>query len=349
MSSRFTTSLAVFGAIVFAAFSTCDLSAQNAVAHSGAYDFVPGERVLYAEDFQAVLGATSVMRRLTEATARLAIEPREGRPFLFARPPASYVAVLKDTLPERFTIDFDMYIPGAQVLRISAPGSSRQTVIDVGPHFATVSAGGQPAVSAGVDRMIADFDDTRTMHYSIAIDRSGARIYVGSVRVLDAPGATFGKATRLKFDFVGRADSAVIDQNIPIWISGVRIAAGRAPAYEELAAKGRVAIRGILFNVGSDLIRPESAPSLKLIGDMISSHPSLKLAIEVHTDNFGSSSDNQVISDRRAQAVKEYLTSNFGIDGSRLSTVAMGGTRPVASNSTPEGREQNRRIELVKK
>jgi hypothetical protein len=217
----------------------------------GPFDFVPGERVLYAEDFQAILGAASVMKRLNQATPRIAIDPREGRLFLHARPPASYIAVLKDAVPESFTIDFDMYIPGVQVLRITAPETGHTTAIDIGPHLAAVSGGSQPAVTAPVDRMIPKFDETQTMHYSIAVNRQGIRVYVSDVRVIDAPGASFGKATKFKFDFVGRADSAAIDQNIPIWITGIRIATGPAFTYTRLLSKGRVATQGMLANIGT--------------------------------------------------------------------------------------------------
>ena len=348
MSSRLKKTLPFFGAMILSTFCPGELLAQTGIAPPGPYDFIPGERVIYAEDFQAVLGAASVMRRLTQASQGLSIEPREGRPWLRARPPASYVAVLKDTLPERFTIDFDMYVPGAQVLRISAPETARQTVIELGPHQASVSGAGQPAIRAQVNRMISGFDETRTFHYSIAADRPGIRIYVGNVRVLDAPGVSFGKATRLKFEFVGRADSAEMAQNIPMWISGVRVAAAGALTYEELAAKGRISTRGILFEVGGDQIRSESVPTLKVIGDMLSSHRDLKLTIEGHTDNFGSSSVNYMLSDERAKAVRDYLIANFRIDASRLTSAAKGDTKPVAPNTTPEGREQNRRIELIK-
>jgi OOP family OmpA-OmpF porin len=100
--------------------------------------------------------------------------------------------------------------------------------------------------------------------------------------------------------------------------------------------------------VGSDRIRPESAPTLKLIGDMLSQHAELRLAVEGHTDNTGLAAANQALSEKRAQAIVQHLTGNSGIAASRLTGKGMGASKPAASNDTPEGRQQNRRVELVK-
>jgi len=75
----------------------------------------------------------------------------------------------------------------------------------------------------------------------------------------------------------------------------------------------------------------------------------LSLTIEGHTDNTGNAQANKELSQRRAAAVAAFLTSTYQIDGSRLSPVGMGDTKPAAANTTPEGRQQNRRVELVKK
>src|SRR5581483_11521670 len=115
-----------------------------------------------------------------------------------------------------------------------------------------------------------------------------------------------------------------------------------------LAASGRVATHGILFATGSDAIRPESKPTLDQIGDMLKEHPTLRLAIEGHTDNVGNVPSNQALSEKRAAAVKQYLVSHYGVDGSRLTPKGLGSSQPAAPNTTPEGRQTNRRVELVK-
>jgi len=100
--------------------------------------------------------------------------------------------------------------------------------------------------------------------------------------------------------------------------------------------------------VGSDHIRAESAPTLKSISDMLTAHADLKLMIEGHTDNVGSATSNQTLSERRAAAVKQYLVTMAHVDAARLSTKGYGASKPIAPNTTAEGRQENRRVELVK-
>ena len=118
--------------------------------------------------------------------------------------------------------------------------------------------------------------------------------------------------------------------------------------YDALAATGRRATQGILFETGKSTVRPESAPTLKEIAAALSQHPDLKVRIEGHTDNVGVADDNMRLSQARAAAVKDALVKEHGIDGARLETTGLGDTKPVADNKTPEGRSSNRRVEVVK-
>jgi outer membrane protein OmpA-like peptidoglycan-associated protein len=131
-------------------------------------------------------------------------------------------------------------------------------------------------------------------------------------------------------------------------VTDIRIAAGGRPLFDALTASGRVSTHGILFASGSATLEGESTPTLKEIGDMLTAHPDLKLTIEGHTDNVGDAAANQTLSEQRAAAVAQYLEQHFKVDASRLAAKGFGATKPVASNDTPEGRQQNRRVELVK-
>jgi outer membrane protein OmpA-like peptidoglycan-associated protein len=70
--------------------------------------------------------------------------------------------------------------------------------------------------------------------------------------------------------------------------------------------------------------------------------------IEGHTDNVGNAQSNQSLSERRAAAVKQYLVTMAHVDATRLSTKGYGASKPIAPNTTAEGRQENRRVELVK-
>lgn len=131
-------------------------------------------------------------------------------------------------------------------------------------------------------------------------------------------------------------------------ISDLRIMAGGRKLYDVLNADGRVVTQGIYFDSGSDRLRPESTPTLKEIGQMLTEHAELRLMVEGHTDSVGSEAANKALSEKRSAAVKDFIVTTYGIDASRIETVGFGPDNPMAPNDTPEGRQMNRRVELVK-
>lgn len=116
---------------------------------------------------------------------------------------------------------------------------------------------------------------------------------------------------------------------------------------QDLEAFGRARVYGINFDLDSDVIRDESKPTLEKIVSILKAHPAWSVTIEGHTDATGGEAYNQDLSERRAQAVQRYL-EQAEIEGTRLQSIGLGATRPVASNEHPLGRAQNRRVELVK-
>jgi outer membrane protein OmpA-like peptidoglycan-associated protein len=111
---------------------------------------------------------------------------------------------------------------------------------------------------------------------------------------------------------------------------------------------GRYVTHGILFDTGSDRLKPESAPVIQAIARGLGTNPNLRLLIEGHTDSVGNAASNLDLSKRRAEAVRAGLVSQFSVDASRLTTAGLGASKPIDSNDTPQGRAQNRRVELVK-
>lgn len=116
---------------------------------------------------------------------------------------------------------------------------------------------------------------------------------------------------------------------------------------QKLTASGRASLYGILFDLDSATIRPESKPVLDEVVTMLRSEPGWKLTIEGHTDSTGPAEHNLQLSRQRADAVKACLTA-AGIDAARLRTAGFGASKPVSANTTELGRARNRRVELVK-
>jgi len=104
---------------------------------------------------------------------------------------------------------------------------------------------------------------------------------------------------------------------------------------------------GLNFPSGKATIEPSSFPLLGKVQDAIRLFEGVSIVIEGHTDSYGSDSANFILSQDRADAVRQYLISNMGLDAEAVSSIGYGETRPVATNDTAEGRARNRRIDLV--
>jgi len=102
----------------------------------------------------------------------------------------------------------------------------------------------------------------------------------------------------------------------------------------------------ILFTSGSAALQPGAQDKLREIAGIMQQYPRTMIEIVGHTDSVGSESMNQVLSERRADSVKTYLTGQ-GLTSTSITAKGFGEDHPVASNDTAEGRQQNRRVELV--
>lgn len=116
---------------------------------------------------------------------------------------------------------------------------------------------------------------------------------------------------------------------------------------KEIEKSGRAAVYGINFDTGKALLKPESDKILGEIATLLKNNPSWKMKVEGHTDNVGLKATNQTLSHQRAAAVVTWLAGH-GVDRARLTSLGFGDTKPLADNSSEEGRAKNRRVELVK-
>jgi outer membrane protein OmpA-like peptidoglycan-associated protein len=116
---------------------------------------------------------------------------------------------------------------------------------------------------------------------------------------------------------------------------------------EQAASSGKITLHGILFDTAKSEIKPESNPVLDEVATMMKKSAALKFRIEGHTDNVGAKASNLTLSKGRAASVKTALVAR-GVDAARLTSDGMGDTKPVADNATEDGRQQNRRVELIK-
>jgi outer membrane protein OmpA-like peptidoglycan-associated protein len=101
-----------------------------------------------------------------------------------------------------------------------------------------------------------------------------------------------------------------------------------------------------MFDVNSAAVKPGLRSEIERVSAVLSRYPETRIRVEGHTDSTGGEAYNQTLSERRAEAVKSELVAQ-NIAPARIQTLGFGMTRPVATNETPEGRQQNRRVQVV--
>src|SRR5439155_16554402 len=102
----------------------------------------------------------------------------------------------------------------------------------------------------------------------------------------------------------------------------------------------------VLFDTGKYTLKPATQISLAKVSGILQSHPGLKVQVEGYTDSVGSDDYNQKLSENRADAVRNFLLTQ-GVPETNITSTGYGKAKPVADNSTPQGRAQNRRVQLV--
>ena len=302
------------------------------------YDFVPGERPLMSDDFSKdVIGDFPRRLEASEGNAELVIWKGErwlqlsGRRNKFHVPAGS-------PLPARWTLEFELVSDVGECWLYPSGEESGDYLRFSGRHDGGLKrADGREVGTSGSDDALRNTPFTAR----VMVDGRYVKAYVNERRVVNIPNLDYTRGDKILFYCDGTAEE-------PLLLRNIRLASGGRKLYDALEESGRVATQGIFFDVGSDRIRPESSPTLKEIGQMLTEHGTLRLVIEGHTDNTGVASSNLALSQKRADAVRAYLLESNGVDASRLTAKGMGQTVPAVPNTTPEGRQQNRRVELVK-
>jgi outer membrane protein OmpA-like peptidoglycan-associated protein len=307
------------------------------------YDFVPGDQVLFVEDLEGDR-VGDFPRRLEFVQGNMQVVEWNGERYLQSTGRFSaFNMPLPETLPDRFTVEFDL-----------TTGAAHYTVTlytedhDVKDWYGNRYEGSYfrfnqhpGVVGAGPESTVQTFElRDEVVPVRIQVDGSYVKVYLDERRISNIPNAVIRRGDAVQLRLEGSPEE-------PSYVGNIRIAAGGGDLYDDLLASGRVATQGILFDLDSDTIRPESTPTLEEIARMLRDHPELRLAIEGHTDASGNADHNRELSRRRAEAVRMYLVDNYSVEPNRLEAAGFGPTRPIADNETPEGRQQNRRVELV--
>jgi len=322
----------------------------------GKYDFIPGDKVIFHDDFSDTdVGEFPRKWSLKGPGAggnTVEVVEYKGNRYLRSVPPASKEEGVAATtlfirftgnsdMPEKFTVEFDAvlaqtngYSNEYSVLMFDENGWPAQMP---GSIYISGEQGKSHNTTTSVDK-----NDGRPHHIAVSVNGTFVKAYIDNQRVVNDPDAL----TR-PIKFIGMHVFANHGYSETVMFTNFRLAEGGKDIKAALHAEGKIVTHGILFDTGSDRIKPESFPTLKKILAILEEDSGLKFSIEGHTDNQGSKEVNQPLSEQRSNAVKAWLTGK-GISAARLTTKGWGDTQAIDTNGTPEGRANNRRVEFVK-
>lgn len=339
--------------------------AQPAMQAYSKYDFVPGETVIFYEDFsQDAVGDFPALWNTNGSAEVVTTNLFPGNWMKFVMNQCVWTdALLK--LPDNYTIEYDVIPIGGLEgqgmsgwnMRLmqaknakawdagSAPGQGgfRFSVEYFGrPSYSTWLMGDECSKSnLNGYKEGEEFKQKKDQKYHIAIwvQKSRVRLYQNQDKLFDVPKAFptgCVKPDRLRFEY-GAA-----------MLSNIRIAVGAPDMRNKLMTEGKLVTYGIYFDVNKDVVKPESYGTLKEIATILNEVPEVKVKIVGHTDSDGADAANLDLSKRRAASVKAELAKSFNVNADRLVTDGLGETQPVAPNDSPANKALNRRVEFIK-
>jgi OOP family OmpA-OmpF porin len=302
-------------------------------------DFVPGEKVVFYDDYTDMAkGAAPPHWKVRGGAVKL--NPA-GRLVLADR--LSLYPNIK-ALPKNFTVEAE-FVPkdasGGHLGWVFENQDSTfqwtaQFQFDTDEILATLNINDEGWSKIGEGRVKIQYGKLNRL--AVWYQDSRIRMYVNDQRAVDLNQVELKPWSRTYLDFI--SDS-------PVELGAVRIAEAMPDISQVLQTTGKYVSHAIQFDTGSDQLRPDSMNIIKEVAAALEKQPALKLRIEGHTDSTGDAAKNLDLSKRRAESVKGALVK-LGISADRLTTQGLGQTKPMASNDTPQGRAENRRVEFVK-
>lgn len=340
------------------------------------FDFVPGDEVLFFEDFEGEEVGNFPTSWLTNSSGEVVTLSKYPGKWLRLINGACYTSDGHIKFPENYTIEFDLIYKANQdqdwigdllfsILKDNGSNDhfehpymhsvgERSTLLNLGlvitdaSRFISESYSGEEMFGfrGDVSDKVTMGQDGKICRISVSVQKQRLKLYFNQRKIFDIVKCVPpGDMDLIRFSTWSFGDDPDAYQ---LLISNIRVAVGKADLRNKLFKEGKYVTRGILFDVNSDKIKPESYGTIKEIADAIKANAGTKIKIVGHTDSDGSDASNLDLSKRRAASVKNALVKEFGIDGNSLQTDGKGETEPVSDNKTSAGKANNRRVEFIK-
>lgn len=329
------------------------------------FDFVPGEKIVEAEDFsQDAVGDFPAKWNTNASGEVVTLDGQTGKWLQLGNQGIFYPEFIK-TLPDNATVEFDLiatdgFSENQSGLKIYFPEAKART-LQFDQHFSSdpqvgvdlhPTSGGEGTSSVWVFDKTGEkaMENTNPLVWKVNAanrvslwkQKTRLRIYLNETKIWDLPRAF---APDLTYSLLFA--TSIFGEGTA-YLGNLRVAVGAPDTRNKLLTEGRLVTRGIQFDVNSATIKPESFGTLKEIAGVLAEAGTVRVRIVGHTDSDGDEAGNLALSKRRAEAVKTALTTEFNIAADRLDTDGRGESQPAEPNTTPQGKANNRRVEFVK-
>ncbi len=338
-----------------------DIDNYPGVYASSKFDFIPGDKVLFFDDFMNEAKGDFPARWNTNSSGEIVTLLNISGKWLKIPDNSISFPELKTVLPDNFTIEFDLFYP-KEITRppvtfgfteVNNPAKSSiqhkklfyfhipATIKDNVGYSTSLYSGRETTQSWPANKKAA-----KVIHVSIAVNTDRIRLYLDERKIFDLPKAFEPDILRNNFHF--RSAPLIPKPNDGFYISNLRIAESGVDAQSQLLNTGKYITTAIYFETGSADLKPQSYGKLKELADLLIKTPQIRVKIIGHTDSDGSAVLNMELSRKRAEAVKSHLENEFGITANRLTFDGKGASEPISNNNSPEGKAANRRVEFIK-
>ena len=320
------------------------------------YDFVPGEKIIFEDNQEGEENGEFPSRWDLAGGGNVENASFGDQNVIYFKEASSCIVPFfkepaKDNLPDLFTVEFDCWFEPDEYCQYLVSfydhKNQSESIIDIDPLIINAYHAGINDLGEGFypgQEEKGEITEGLWRHVAISFNTRALKVYLDDARVVNIPNLGINpEGLTICCDHMNSAGALGTNR----LIKNVRIAEGAVKLYDKLMQDGKIVANGIRFDVNKATIKPESMGVINSIYGLLKDHPDIKLSVEGHTDSDGEDASNQSLSERRAKAVVDQL-EKMGIDGSRLTSVGWGESKPVGPNNTSEGKAANRRVEFVK-